>query len=144
MHGIIRMSFENSDRFHARSPGLPAGWLLAVPLVCALLLAQTLGFMHGLVHGQQISAARMVSVRMQITPPAETAAHPWVAALFYSHQGDNDCRLYDQASHGSAALGVSAVALPMFMPSLAVAFFNSEALARWAALFDARGPPLTR
>lgn len=131
-------------RFHVRSSGRPAGWLLPVLLVCALLLAQTLGFMHGVVHGPQVVAARNASLQMQSETLVSKPAHDWVAALFYSHQGDNDCRLYDQASHGSAALNVAAAAPPMLMPSLTVAFFNSRALARWAALFDARGPPLTR
>jgi hypothetical protein len=138
------MRFENSHRFHARPSGRPAAWLLAMLLVCALLLAQTLGFMHGVVHGPQLAAARKAAVQLQAAPLADKPAHDWVAALFYSHQGDNDCRLYDQASHGSAAVEVAGAALPMLVPTLAVAFFNSEALARWAALFDARGPPLTR
>ncbi len=39
---------------------------------------------------------------------------------------------------------VALLSLPMALPSLLVAIFQGEALARWAALFDARGPPLTR
>jgi hypothetical protein len=38
---------------------------------------------------------------------------------------------------------VALMALPVVLPSFAVAIFAGEALARWAALFDARGPPLT-
>ena len=119
-------------------------------LACALLLSQTLGFMHGVVHGpirESYTAATAASSNAQLAlQSASEAGEPlghWVDALFSSHHGDNDCRLFDQASHGSAAPQVAALALPAVLPSLVVAYFEGEALARWATLFDARGPPLT-
>jgi hypothetical protein len=36
------------------------------------------------------------------------------------------------------------VTLPLVLSSVAFDISRGEALARWAALFDARGPPLTR
>ncbi len=110
-------------------------WLLTL----ALLFAQTLGLMHGTLHGSGSAAA----VASGAKADGSHANHGVIASLFSSHASDADCRLYDQASHGSAALHVASLALPVLLPSLAVAIFEGEALARWAALFDARGPPLT-
>jgi hypothetical protein len=67
-----------------------------------------------------------------------------LASLFSSHDGDPDCRLFDQASHGHAAPALAPLVLPMMLSSLLVAISQGEAIARWAALFEARGPPLTR
>lgn len=140
-----------------RSQQLLLNWLLA----CTLLVAQTLGLMHGVVHGLQSASGPRVSTSLQavtrIDPAQQVAqaaqrvqagasaisAASWVNALFSSHNGENDCRLYDQASHGSIVPQVAVLALPVVLPPLAVAIFQGEALARWAAFFDARGPPLT-
>ena len=117
-------------------------------LACAMLLAQTLGFMHGVVHGPIYGSYSAAGSDGQVTlQSADESCAPsanWVDKLFSSHHGENDCRLFDQASHGSAAPQVAALALPVVLPPMAVAIFQGEALARWAALFDARGPPLTR
>ncbi len=110
-------------------------WLLTL----ALLFAQTLGLMHGTLHGPGVGSAKAVHLKVG----AVHAEHGAVDSLFASHASDADCRLYDQASHGSAALHVASLVLPVLLPTVAVAIFEGEALARWAALFDARGPPLT-
>lgn len=131
------------------APARPLAWLL----VFALLLAQTLGLMHGVVHGG-VHAPHSSHTRLHDGGQGQPHLHDhgpdaaqndgWLASLFSSHQGEPDCRLFDQASHGSAAPAVALLSLPMVPPSLVVAIFQGEALARWAALFDARGPPLTR
>ena len=118
-------------------------WLLG----CALLLAQALGLMHGVVHAPQVggNGKASVTLRSAVTAATQTdrnRAH-WVVDLFSLHHGDNDCRLYDQASHDGAVPQLAALALPVVLPPSAVAIYEGEALARWAALFDARGPPLT-
>ena len=114
-------------------------WLLTL----ALLFAQMLGLMHGTVHGSG-SSGGPASVHASFAKAERAHAHHGVVdSLFASHTSDADCRLYDQASHGSAALHVASLVLPVLLPSFAVAIFEGEALARWAALFDARGPPLT-
>jgi hypothetical protein len=66
-----------------------------------------------------------------------------IASLFGDHT-DAECRLYDQLSHGSGALGVPTLVLPVLLPSATFAYLQGEAIARWVALFDARGPPSTR
>lgn len=127
----------------------PKAWLMPWLLACALLLAQTLGLMHGVVHGLPSASNDRAAVVQQSSlsfvqqADAGGASGNWVDALFSTHHGHNDCRLFDQASHGSAAPQVAVVALPVVLPPFAVAIFQGEALARWAALFDARGPPLT-
>ena len=118
-------------------------------LACTLLLAQTLGLMHGVVHeagnerhAQAPSADHNYS---HSHSHGGGSTHPgdWLESLFSSHDGGADCRLFDQASHGSAAPTLAQSSLPTLPPSVAVAIFQGETLARWAALFDARGPPLT-
>ena len=117
-------------------------WILTL----SLLLVQTLGTMHRVLHasgaGSTILAVSGQNQPVKAQEKIKTAGG--LATLFSSHASDTDCRLYDQASHGSAALHVLSPALPVVLPSFAVAIFQGEALARWAALFDARSPPLTR
>lgn len=123
-------------------------WLLAA----ALLLAQLLGLMHGVVHGPQAHLHAHVHAHQDSHHPEHAApAHAeerdeggWLASLFSSHDGDSDCRLFDQASHGQAAPTLPMLSLPLVLSSLAFDISRGEALARWAALFDARGPPPTR
>ena len=126
----------------------PKAWLMSWLLAAALLLVQTMGLMHGVLLGPKSADSDRAQVSMQRAqqPVADGygAAGQWVNALFSSHRGDNDCRLFVQASHGSLAPKLTALAPPVVLPSFAVAIFQCEALARWAALFDARGPPLTR
>ena len=141
---------------HARSQRLTPAPVLALvfTLMVALVLTQLLGLMHAVVHGGTNGPAQAVlQARIASAAPAKmlhssnlghSSAQGWLAALFSKHQSHADCRLYDQAGHGNATLHVFALVLPVLLPSFAVALFQGPALARWAALFDARGPPLTR
>ncbi|MEO7945618.1 MAG: hypothetical protein ABIR56_00655 [Polaromonas sp.] len=128
-----------------RAPLRSMAWATVWILACVLLLAQTLGLTHGLVHGPQAQGAGHRQAAHQ--PVHAAVAGPGafgLASLFSSHDSDTDCRLFDQASHGSAALGIVTLSLPMVLSSLVFDITRGDALARWAALFDARGPPLTR
>lgn len=125
-------------------------WLLAA----ALLLAQLLGVMHGVVHGPQAHIHLHSNVHHDghqhqqehsaLAHAEEEGEGGWLASLFSSHDGDSDCRLFDQASHGQAAPAFPLLSLPLVLSSVAFDISRGEALARWAALFDARGPPFTR
>ena len=125
-------------------------WLLAV----ALLLAQLLGLMHGVVHGPQAHVHSHSHVHhdghqhqqehFALAHAEEEGEGGWLASLFSSHDDDSDCRLFDQASHGQAAPAFPMLNLPLVLSSVAFDISRGEALARWAALFDARGPPSTR
>ncbi|MEJ7929707.1 hypothetical protein WG922_06955 [Ramlibacter sp. AN1015] len=73
--------------------------------------------------------------------PRHLGAPNWLALLFSLHEGEGDCRLYD-----SAGPQVLACAVPLVVPILSapLAYLRLLAfgfVARWAALFDARGPP---
>lgn len=104
-------------------------WLLA----CALVLAQALALMHGVVHGHRYGA------------PAQAAEAGtkggWVQALFAAHDDDSTtCKLFDSLGH-TAPPSCAVAAVPAVIPPYLLPLMAGEALARWAALFDARGPP---
>ncbi|MDB5732281.1 MAG: hypothetical protein JWQ03_2176 [Variovorax sp.] len=126
-------------------------------LALALGLASTLGFVHRVLHGPA-GASRVAttfaaaSVQTQTRPgvQAQAAKAPdavdlrsSLLALFGTH-ADADCRLYDQLAGGASALTVPLVVLPLVLPTATFDYFRGEALARWVALFQARGPPVTR
>ncbi len=143
----IKLSTNMTPHWSAKSPStklLP--WLATWLLVWALLLSQTLGLVHGVVHGLTGDAAyaALSKSSVQSNTVMQSAGKGGLASLFSSHTSHADCRLYDQASHGSVLPSVAALALPVLLPSSVVAIFQGESLARWAALFEARGPPLTR
>ena len=137
--------------------------LLVLLLSAALVMAQMLGAVHGTAHGPAASLIHASGHaadehhehghghepndahkqdKLQNKATASSSSQ-FVISLFSSHQTASDCSLYDLASPGGALLAVAHIALPAVLPPMAVAIFAGEALARWAALFDARGPPLT-
>lgn len=115
--------------------------VLLWPLVLALLMAQTLGLVHGVVHTPVQAGKQHVEHADQDHPGH---AHGLIDALFSGHAGDADCRLYDQLSHSDSVADVPAVILPLLLPSTLFAYFQGEAIARHAALFEARAPPSIR
>ena len=120
-----------------------AGWGF---LALALLLAPLLGLMHGVVHG----GAASVHAAAAHVHHAEDHAHEhagaqgWLAELFSAHADEADCRVYDQLCHSDALSAPPAVVLPVVLSSFVFRLIEGEVLARRAALFEARGPPLTR
>ena len=119
---------------------------IAIVLMVALWFAGTLGLVHGTLHVPGLAHAHATAHATAQAVHAEGAhehAARGIVGLFGDHS-DAECRLYDQLSHGSGALGVPMVALPVLLPSATFAYLQGEAIARWVALFDARGPPSTR
>ena len=130
-------------------------------LVICLLLSQTLGQLHAVQHGGPARAGHAVAAVHNHAPfeldgayiahgadrahDAHDAHHgDDVRERFFPlHSSNSDCRLYDQASMSDALTTPAAAVMPAHVPSFLVAIFQGEAIARWAALFDARGPPLT-
>ncbi|MBU1359264.1 MAG: hypothetical protein KKC79_07960 [Gammaproteobacteria bacterium] len=112
-------------------------------VVCALAFAvwaaTTLGVLHGAVHNPVALHALPGAVHATSAP----ASHHGLKALFGEH-GKSECRLYDQLSHGPAALCVPMLFAPLALPLATFAWLEGEALARWVALFEARGPPSIR
>ncbi len=119
-------------------------------LALSLLLAQSLGQLHAVKHatkhGGLVAAAHAAGEQeaRETRETQETNHHDgFLDLLFSSHGNASDCRLYDHLSDGQAWTLTLAAPLPIVSPSLLVAIFAGDAIARWSALFDARGPPLT-
>ena len=123
-------------------------------LVLALLWAQSMGLWHGIVHG----GYGAVSVRASLalapdTSDAVTQAfgiegapvfNGFFESLFGNHHKGVDCQLYDQLCHGDALATAPVLVLPLGVPAAHIAHLTGLAVARWAALFQARGPPVSR
>ena len=90
-------------------------------LALVLLFNQTLGLLHGIAHGPSIAAGTAAHVAQVPNVAASVAEFDRHAAGFLtqlfsghsSHDGDPECRLYDQSSHFDAMPGVPVVALPL-------------------------------
>jgi hypothetical protein len=115
---------------------------LVVALAFALWIAGTLGVMHRSLHVPGLAQAAAAVQQASQSGVHKHAAHG-LGSLFGEHT-DAECRLYDQLEHGSTAPSVPLVVLPILLPSATFAYLQGEAIARWIALFDARGPPSTR
>lgn len=122
-------------------------WLAV--LLILLLLSQTLGWMHRALHGVSRQATgsavalQLGDAANQASPCDSDVLHGWVKRLFASHDDAAQCQLFDAATH----TGITQV--PDITPGLAptaqsLARTESAFVARWAALFDARGPPVFR
>jgi len=114
--------------------------LLASALAMVVLLSQSLGQLHAIKHGSLAPAPHVIAAQEASKNQLEDG---FLEQLFSSHSSSTDCRLYDQLGNGYALPAVALMQLPAVLPSLLVAIFAGEVLARWAALFEARGPPLT-
>jgi hypothetical protein len=134
-------------------------------LALVLLVAQTLGLLHRIVHSPE-AAHFHIAASSDVGPAKATharngnAAHGFLAHLFIGHLDNHsdhqsegepdthpdraDCRAYDQLSHFDAAPGCVALALPLVLTPFLLATLAGLAVARWHALFQARGPPSLR
>ncbi|MES2635466.1 MAG: hypothetical protein V4669_21035 [Pseudomonadota bacterium] len=102
-------------------------WLM----LFALVAAQTLGLVHRVSHAGK----------------ASTLSNPsagWVAAFQDSHTDDPSCQVFDQASQALLSFDAPVTALALFALNHFIQWSLGEAVARWAALFEARGPPAFR
>lgn len=104
-------------------------------LAFALVAAQSLAFMHRVVHGPQAQLSSVSQV-------SQTHAS-WTAALFANHDDDSSCRLFDALGH-DAAPSAPVVVLPLALPAFTLLLQQHECIFRFSALFDARGPPPIR
>ena len=119
--------------------------LLGLLLAAVLVMTQTLGLVHAITHGSSGSSLYFDDEFHDHDHDVAKApgVNHFFVSLFSLHSDVSDCRLFDQASHDGGLAMTFKSALPVILPPLTVAIFQGEALARWAALFDARGPPLT-
>lgn len=113
----------------------------ALALVVVVLLAQALALAHRSVHGSGGSALRFAT--WAHGEQGEHHAEGWTADLFGSHSDASDCRLFDAL--GQPGCTPAAVIAPVSaLPVAVLAGNHAEFVARRAALFDARGPPVSR
>jgi len=121
---------------------------LAFMLVAALMLAQALGLMHRVVHAPGLHGAHAHQhVHEDDDEHLDTHAHgkegAGVRALFAAHDDESTCRLLDAVSTDVA--GVQCLLLSVLLPAAQlIRLTHGDFVARWAAMFDARGPPATR
>ena len=147
---------------------MPRRWLW-LALLCALVLTQSLGFVHKALHSTVHNSVAFSPVQAQAhdqahdhlhdqahalensqahvqqaghTQPAASVAN-WLGALFADHSTESDCRLHDGLSASDAYLWANVTVLPSLLASFYIAFSRITATARAAALYDARGPPAT-
>ena len=132
-------------------------------LALALLLVPMLGWMHGIVHGHgqtlhTPAAAALVDLdtaqSASAAPDAGDHEHDhehhgeapaaWLEALFSSHSQAEDCLVFDQMCQAQATGFVPLLALTAGPPSAFLVSLAGDFIARWAALFQARGPPSLR
>lgn len=131
---------------HARAPRAARVWRARIVhawLALALLVAPWLGHVHRVLHIDASQAAPIAQAGGAAGPASH--GHPGLADLFGSHAGSADCRLYDQLGHGDLGCGIVAVSLPALAPlGPLLVIREAAAVARRAALFEARGPPFFR
>lgn len=117
------------------STASPPATLLRRTAVLALLamfvLAQTLGWIHRSAHGAGVPVH------------ASSVATGATNDLFAHDAGSNECRVYDALGHADCA-PAPLLALPVLPPAAVLVATLGDFVARWAALFDARGPPPSR
>lgn len=126
--------------------------IAAGALAFVLMLSQTFGLLHGIVHGPVIAAlhaahGRQVPAAPGVLAQSGDAGGHFPGLLFRGHGrhgGDSDCRLYDQSSHFDTLASVPMLSLPLVLLPFVVPLLPGLALARWHALFQARGPPPVR
>jgi hypothetical protein len=125
---------------YSTTPRRPASlWAL---LLVAMVLAQSLGLMHGVIHTAPLNAERHVpSVHGDVH---EHAARSWLADLYAAHHHESDCRLYDQFSHGDCVPAMAILWIPLLATPAFLKVFEAPSPLTHAALVQARGPPLLR
>jgi len=68
----------------------------------------------------------------------------WLEALFSGHSQAEDCLVFDQMCQAQATGFVPLMALTAGPPSAFLVSLAGDFIARWVALFQARGPPSLR
>lgn len=116
-------------------------------LVAALLWAPLLGQLHRGSHGlPQAGHASHAHDGAHAAVDAHdvTAGAAWSAFPFNHDDGSKGCRLYDQLSCADVLGALPQLVLPLLLTAFLFRRLERNAVARRAALFDARGPPVLR
>ena len=159
------------NRHRAHGPAAGQGvarwtvWAIASVMVLALLMAQTLGLIHRIVHSPLSAHLHRTMVSHDDAKHTDHMGHDDAGHVLEAHvleghghkghglskylysghqQDDADCRAYDQLGHFDAAPGCAAAVLPLVLTPFLLSTLTGLATARWHALFQARGPPSLR
>ena len=131
----------------------PPRWR-ATALLCAwcalcILFAQTLGLAHGIAHGPVHGDVGTQAAQAVAAHPGHAHGNAQVApdvleTLFAQHEDAEDCRLFDALGQQPGAAMAGPVHPPAVPPCMQrLRRLEGAFVARWATLFDARGPPLS-
>ena len=104
-------------------------------VLLALALAQTLGLVHRIVHSPLATHA--------VAFAGAPAGSGWLQALFFGHDTEQGCHLYDQLSHSDLIHVDVAVVPVLHVAPVHDSTIPGSHIAAQAAGFLARGPPLT-
>ncbi len=127
-------------------------------LALALLMVPLLGQMHGIVHGfshglpsavagantQQWLQARAEGVELVHVEVVTADVPRWSKKLFAGHDKSADCLVFDQLCQAQALHFQLAQPSPIMFPHAVLVTLAGDFIARWAAFFQARGPPSVR
>ena len=108
-------------------------------LALALVLAQSIGLVHGIAHAPLLTHAQ--------AEQASGAPDSFVERLFGDHHDQNGnatCHLFDQSNHLDGLCDVPSVALPTPIAGFIAIACAGLFTARRLAPFQARGPPSFR
>lgn len=111
-------------------------------LVLALVWAQSMGLWHRVVHWDAPHTAR---AGMALPSALHVGQTPkLMQRLFAGHLLDTDCQFFDQHSHGDLLSSATAATVGLALSAPVLVASHALAVARWHALFQARGPPSLR
>lgn len=139
-------------RPRAEPPRWRAAALLCAWCALCILFAQTLGLAHGIAHGPVhgdvgTQAAQTVAAQAEQSHHAlgnAQGAPDALETLFAQHEDAEDCRLFDALGQQPGAAMAGPVHPPTAPPCMQrLRRLEGAFVARWATLFDARGPPLS-
>lgn len=121
---------------------------LALLLLPAILLWQTLGLLHGTWHhdggavAHTSSHAQMHEAADAATPQPQAAVDS-LTRLFAHDPGSGDCRLLDQLSHADSLTPVVALCVPSLDANRVEPVRPDARVVRTSSPFQARGPPFS-
>ena len=136
-------------RPRAEPPRWRATALLCTWCALCILFAQTLGLVHGIAHGPIHGDAGTQAAPAVAAHPGHAHGNAQVApdvleTLFAQHEDAEDCRLFDALGQQPGAAMAGPVHPPAVPPCMQrLRRLEGAFVARWATLFDARGPPLS-
>ncbi len=140
-------SYKNGSKPGPRRHGrLRAAALGLVGLLLgAMLLAQTLGLMHGVLHAPLMGGAPAAHTHHHEGAKRTDHGGDWLETLFAGHdEGSNSCRVFDQQGHTDLMLFFASLALPSVLRAQLPAEGIACRLRLAAAPFQARAPPSSR